>query len=72
MAERVEMSFRNKEVRMWFWIMVPAFIIGAIGLFLNDGQVPFLNLIVLGGGLVVYYTWRFLYRKKKKKADAEN
>lgn len=66
MAERVEMNFSNKEVKMWFLIMVPAFIIGAVALFLNDGQVPFLNLIVIGGGLAVYYTWRFLYRKKKR------
>lgn len=71
MAERVEMSFKNKEVKMWFWIMVPAFVIGAVALFLNDGQVPFLNLLVLGGGLVVYYSWRFLHRKKKRQAGSE-
>ncbi|WP_152602418.1 hypothetical protein [Planococcus sp. CAU13] len=67
MAERFEMSFRNPELKMWFIIMVPAFIIGAVALFLNDGQVPFLNLIVILGGLLTYYIWRFRYRKKKRK-----
>lgn len=71
MAERVDMSFKNKEVRMWFVIMIPAFIIGAIALALNDSSTQYLHFIVLLIALVTYYTWRFRYRKKKKENGSE-
>lgn len=69
MAERVDMSFRNKEVKMWFMIMVPVIIIGMFTLFINDGTTSWLQFIILLAGLASYYTWRFRYRKKQK---AEN
>ncbi|TAA71707.1 hypothetical protein [Planococcus salinarum] len=71
MAEQVEMSFKNKELKMWFMIMVPVIIIGTIALFINDGTTSWLQFIILFTGLVSYYTWRFQYRKKKKKTDAK-
>lgn len=69
MAERVDMSFRNKEVKMWFVIMIPIIIIGTITLFINDGTTSWLQFIILLTGLASYYTWRFRYRKKKKAAN---
>lgn len=68
MAERVEMSFKNKEVKMWFVIMIPVLIIGTIALFLNYPSPHSNQFIVLFLGLVTYYSWRYRYRKKKKEA----
>lgn len=69
MAERVDMSFKNKEVKMWFLIMVPVFIIGSIALFASEPASRYLPFLIMLAGLAIYYTWRFRYRKKKK---AEN
>lgn len=67
MGERFEMSFRNPEVKMWFIIMTPFILFGFIILYMNAPStrpLPFAGLII---GYAIYYTWRFRYRKKKRK-----
>lgn len=68
MAERVEMSFKNKEMKMWFLIMGPALIIGSILMFSSISSNRYLPFSILLVGYAIYYPWRYLYRKKKKEA----
>ena len=67
MGERFELSFKNKEVRMWFYLAVPAFIIGSLFLFfggLNYNYVPWSLLVI---AWITFYIWRIFYRRKQKK-----
>lgn len=63
------MSFKNKEVKMWFLIMVPVFILGSIALFTSEPTSRYLPFLILIMGWISYYIWRFQYRKKKKETD---
>lgn len=66
MADRVEMSFKNKEVKMWFVIMIPFFLIASFFLFEGNPanrSLPFLLLLL---AWAIYYSWRYRYRKKQK------
>ncbi len=69
MAERVDMSFKNKEVKMWFLIMVPVFVIGSITMLTEEPASRYLPFLILIAGWIIYYTWRFQYRKKKKEMN---
>lgn len=55
MSERFELSFKNKEVRMWFYLAVPAFIIGSILIFYGGQNYPYIPLSVL------VITWTIFY-----------
>ena len=70
MAERFEMSFRNKELKMWFLIMGPAFIIGTIALVTSDPSTRWLPFLILMIGYAIYYPWRWHYRKKQEETDS--
>lgn len=63
------MSFRNKEVKMWFMIMIPIFIIGFISMLTSEPASRYLPFLILMAGLATYYTWRFQYRRRKKKTS---
>ncbi|QFG00016.1 hypothetical protein PB01_14930 [Psychrobacillus glaciei] len=67
MSERFELSFKNKEVRMWFYLAVPAFIIGSILIFYGGQNYPYIPLSVLVITYTIFYIWRFFYRRKQKK-----
>lgn len=67
MSERFELSFKNKEVRMWFYLVIPAFIIGSLIIFYGDQKYQYIRLLVLVIAWVIFYIWRFFYRKKQKK-----
>lgn len=66
MADRVEMSFKNKEVKMWFLIMIPVVIMGTFAIFSSDPIARFVPIFLLFGGLATYYIWRFRYRRRQK------
>ncbi|WP_422122292.1 hypothetical protein DHX103_10810 [Planococcus sp. X10-3] len=66
MAERSEMSFKNKELKMWLIIIIPVMIIGGIALFAGEPYSRYIPFFTLLFGLVLYYSWRYRYRKKKK------
>ncbi|MCZ8540204.1 hypothetical protein [Psychrobacillus psychrodurans] len=67
MSERFELSFKNKEVRMWFYLAVPAFIIGCIFIFYGEQKYQYIPLSVLVIAWTIFYIWRFFYRRKQKK-----
>ena len=69
MAERVDMSFKNKEVKMWFMIMVPFVILGVIALITSSPSSRYIPFLILMIGYAIYYTWRLRYRKKNKESD---
>jgi O-antigen/teichoic acid export membrane protein len=66
MSERFELSFKNKEVRIWFYIAVPYIIIGSLFLFIGGPTYNYVSLILLVIAWITSYTWRFLYRRKQK------
>lgn len=69
MTERFELSFKNKEVKMWFIIMTPFFLLSSLFLFFGDPanrSLPFLLLIL---AWVIYYSWRYRHRKEQKNAE---
>ena len=68
MAERFELSFKNKEVKMWFITVGPAFIIGAIALYNSTPSTRWLPFLILMIGYAIYYPWRYRYRKEQKAA----
>jgi len=68
MAERFDMSFKNKELKMWFLIMGPIFIIGSIALYNSTPSTRWLPFLILMIGYAIYYPWRYRYRKQQKEA----
>lgn len=69
MAERLDMCFRNKEVKMWFVIMGPFIVMGVIALLTSDPSTRWLPFLILMIGYAIYYPWRYNYRKVQKEAD---
>ena len=67
MSERFELSFKNKEVRMGFYLAVPTFIIGSLIIFYGEQKYQFICLLLLVIAWTFFYIWRFYYRKKQKK-----
>ncbi|MEK4521874.1 hypothetical protein NSQ95_10140 [Psychrobacillus sp. FSL W7-1457] len=65
MSERFELSFKNKEVRMWFYLMVPTFIIGSILIFYGEQKYQYIPWLVSVIAWTVFYLWRFFYRKQQ-------
>ena len=67
MSERFELSFKNKEVRMGFYLAVPTFIIGSVIIFYGEQKYQYIRLLLLVIAWTFFYIWRFFYRKKQKK-----
>ncbi|WP_313894436.1 hypothetical protein [Psychrobacillus sp.] len=68
MSDRFDLSFKNKEVRMWLYLAVPTFIVGSIIiLFFDQQKYPYAPLSLLIAFWSIFYTWRFFYRRNKKK-----
>ena len=66
MSERFELSFKNKEVRMGFYLAVPMFIIGSLIIFYGEQKYQYIPLLLLVITWTFFNIWRFYYRKKKK------
>lgn len=67
MSQRIELSFKNKEIRMWFYIVVvPVFLIGSIIMFIGGVTYNYVAWVLLVIAWIIFYTWRFLYRRKQK------
>ncbi len=66
MSERFELSFKNKEVRMWFYFAVPTFVIGSIFIFFIEQKYQYIPLFVLVIAWTSFFLWRFFYRKKNR------
>ncbi|EPD53784.1 hypothetical protein HMPREF1210_00607 [Paenisporosarcina sp. HGH0030] len=52
---------------MWFYLAVPAFIIGSIIIFYGEQKYQYIRLLVLVIAWTIFYIWRFFYRKEQKK-----
>ncbi|WP_342600937.1 hypothetical protein MHB48_07945 [Psychrobacillus sp. FSL H8-0483] len=66
-SERFELSFKNKEVKMGFYLAVPTFIIGSIIIFYGEQKYQYVRLLVLVIAWTIFYIWRFFHRRKQKK-----
>ena len=64
--DRVELSFKNPIVKVWFMTVPPALMI-VITLFLllpvEKHIIPYLLLIIV---ILGYEAWKFTYKRKKK------
>lgn len=71
MSDRFELSFKNKEVRMWLVIMVSAMIAGALIILFTKIRYRY-NIAVSFPlmGWINFYLWRYLYRRKQKKESS--
>ena len=67
MSERFELSFKNKEVRMWFYLAVPAFIIEIIFIFYGEQKYQYIPLLVLVITWTIFYIWRFFTVRNRRK-----
>lgn len=65
MKNRFELSLKNKEVRMWIYIMIPTTIIGFSILFFADYTYQYVASLVVLLAWTLYHIWRLHYRKKK-------
>ncbi|AYC30095.1 hypothetical protein [Paenisporosarcina cavernae] len=65
MSERFEANFKNKQIKMQLMIMGPA-VITAILITLFYGFQSISPIIIMAG-IILFYTWRFLYLNKKNK-----
>ncbi|MFJ8462069.1 MULTISPECIES: hypothetical protein [Lysinibacillus] len=72
MSDRFELSFKNKEVRMWFVIMVPIFIAGILIAIFTEIQDLYITGSIPLIAWITYYIWRYLYRRKQKKESSIN
>ena len=67
MSDQFELSFRNKEVRIWIVIMVPAFIAEVLIMLFVGIQQPFITVLIPIMATMTFFVWRYLYRRKQKK-----
>lgn len=65
MTNRFELSLKNKEVRMWIYIMIPTAIIGFSILFFAAYAYQYIASLMVLSAWIVFYVWRLQYRKKK-------
>ena len=67
MSERFELSFKNKEVRMGFYLAVPTFIIGSLIIFYGEQKYQFICLLLLVIAWTFFYIWRFFTARNRRK-----
>ncbi|MGH2317671.1 hypothetical protein ACRC6Q_07860 [Planococcus sp. SE5232] len=65
MENRFDLSWKNKEVRMWIYIMIPTAIIGFSILIFADYAYQSIASLVILSAWIIFYFWRLKYRKKK-------
>lgn len=67
MEERFELSFKNKEVRMWCYIMIPTVLISIIfTITMNSPISPILHFTPTIGW-ILYGIWRYFFKKSRKR-----
>ncbi|MFJ5771675.1 hypothetical protein [Psychrobacillus sp. NPDC093180] len=64
MSERFDLSFKNKEVRVYLYLAIPTFILGSILIFYSEKNYQFIPLLVFW---TIFNIWRFVHRRKQKK-----
>lgn len=66
MSERFELSFKNVEVRVWCYIMLPLAIAGILVLLFAEYQHHYIASLLALIGWITFFIWRFLHKKKTK------
>lgn len=70
MSERLELSFKNKEVRIWFVMMMPAVIVGALIMFFVGIRYQYVAVLLILMAWVLFYIWRYFYMKKQREESS--
>lgn len=65
MSERFDLSFKNKEVRMWFYLILPTVVACSIGFLYIRGEYSYLLYLVITFAWIIYYCWRFFHRRQR-------
>lgn len=64
MSERFDLSFKNKEVRVYLYLAIPTFILVSILIFYSEKNYQFIPLLVFW---TIFYIWRLFHRRIQTK-----
>lgn len=65
MSERFDLSFKNKEVRMWFYIILPTVVACSITLLFTNPNYAYIPQVIIFIAWIIYYSWRFFHRRHR-------
>lgn len=66
MSDRFKLSFKNKEVRIWFVMMIPTVIIGTLIMVLVGIRYQYVAVLLTLIAWIIFYIWRYFHRKKQR------
>ncbi len=66
MEERFDLSWNNKEVRMWCYIMIPLMIAGLLWIIFSDSTASSFAPLIPSLGWLIYGAWRYFHKNKKR------
>lgn len=66
MEERFDLSWVNKEVRMWSYIMIPLMIAGLVWIVFSDSSASSFAPLIPAFGWIIYGVWRYFFKKSQK------
>ncbi|MCM3357308.1 MULTISPECIES: hypothetical protein [unclassified Psychrobacillus] len=69
MSERFDLSFKNKEVRMWFYIILPTVVACSIALLIINPYYAYIPQVIIFVAWIIYYLWRFFHRRHRDQRD---
>ncbi|HJF31347.1 MAG TPA: hypothetical protein K8V56_06150 [Sporosarcina psychrophila] len=70
MSDRFELNFKNKEVRIWLVIMIPAMIAGVLIMLFAETKQQYITSSFPVIAWMIFYIWRYFYRRKQKKESS--
>lgn len=70
MGERFELSFKNKEVRVWLVIMVPTVIAEVLLILFSETPTSYVTSLLTLISWTIFFIWRYFYKKKQKKVQS--
>ncbi len=70
MNNRFELSFKNKEVRVWVAIMIPTLIAEIAFILLTETPNSYINVFFPLVSWAIFFIWRYFYKKKQKKLQS--
>ncbi len=71
MNEGFDLSFKNKIVRVCFWIMIPAVIAAVCLILFTDFPSIFPTLLPVIAW-ITFFIWLYFYKRKQKKEEYAN
>ncbi|REB07355.1 hypothetical protein DVB69_11010 [Sporosarcina sp. BI001-red] len=70
MNNRFELSFKNKEVRVWLAIMIPTALGEIAVILLSETPNSYINALLPLLSWTVFFIWRYFYKRKQKKLES--